>query len=338
MRRHLLRLAAALLSIVAIAAAPSSQPTTDPAVAREVARLGSRGVRIHDPSTIVKAGDDYWVFATGLGIRSYHSKDLLTWEQGPRVFDDPPAWAHEVVPAFRGNYLWAPDVIELDHRCWLFYVISTFGKNTSAIGVATNATLDPADARYKWSDQGVVVRSSDLDDFNAIDPAVTLDADDKLWLAFGSYWSGVKLVRLDRATCKPPAGDEKLLSLAKHKSIEAPYIYLHDGRYYLFVNWGACCRGTASTYEIRVGRAGAITGPYVDRDGKDMRDGGGTLLLGSDGPFIGPGHASVLRDGDREWFACHFYDATQGGRGTFAIRPLTWSKEGWPIVGVIAGG
>jgi arabinan endo-1,5-alpha-L-arabinosidase len=334
MRSSSPRPTAVLLSLLAMAAAPVSQPTTGPVAARQVARLGSRGVRIHDPSTIVKCGDEYWVFATALGVRSYHSKDLLKWEPGPRLLDEPPAWARDVVPAFRGNYLWAPDVIEIDHRYWLFYSVSTFGKNASAIGVASNATLDPADARYKWSDRGVVVRSSDLDDFNAIDPAVTLDADGELWLTFGSFWSGIKLVQLDRATCKPAAGDLKLISLAKHKSIEAPYIYRHDGRYYLFVNWGLCCRGTASTYEIRVGRASAITGPYVDRDGKDMRDGGGTLLLGADGPFIGPGHASILRDGKSEWFACHFYDATQGGRGTFAIRPLTWSKDGWPIVGI----
>jgi len=149
MPRHIAKLPAVVLSIVALAAAPASHPTTDPAAAREVARFGSRGVRIHDPSTIAKCGDAYWVFATGLGIRSYRSDDLLRWEPGPRVFDDPPEWSRKVVPTFRGNYLWAPDVIEIDHRYWLFYCVSTFGKNNSAIGVATNATLDPADSRYQ---------------------------------------------------------------------------------------------------------------------------------------------------------------------------------------------
>jgi arabinan endo-1,5-alpha-L-arabinosidase len=94
-----------------------------------------------------------------------------------------------------------------------------------------------------------VIQSGARDNFNAIDPAVTRDDQGGLWLAFGSFWSGIKLIQLDPATSKRLAADSAMYSLAYADSIEAPYIQHHDGCYYLFVNWGLCCRGTNSTYQ-----------------------------------------------------------------------------------------
>jgi arabinan endo-1,5-alpha-L-arabinosidase len=303
--------------------------TTAPAQATRPA-----AVRAHDPSTIIKFGDDYWVFCTGPGVRSYRSRDLRHWEPGPRVFDTLPAWTAAFLNG--SDRLWAPDIIRAPdgRRYLLYYSASSFGRNTSAIGLATNTTLDPRDWNYCWIDQGVVIQSQRADDYNAIDPALTLDAEGKLWLAFGSFWSGIKLVQLDAATGKPIAPHAPLHALAKHKEIEAPFIYHHADHYYLFVNFGLCCRGVNSTYNIRVGRSVRITGPYLDRDGNDLRDGGGSLVLGSAGTVIGPGHAGILQDHEskKEWLSFHFYDATQNGRGTLAVRPITWDADGWPRV------
>jgi arabinan endo-1,5-alpha-L-arabinosidase len=115
--------------------------------------------------------------------------------------------------------------------------------------------------------------------------------------------------------------------------IEASYIYWHDGHYYLFVNWGKCCRGVKSTYNIRVGRSLKITGPYLDKEGVDMMLDGGSLVLGSAGPFIGPGHAGIISAGGHDWFSCHFYDGTREGRPTLALLPLRWDTASWPDVG-----
>ena len=73
-------------------------------------------------------------------------------------------------------------------------------------------------------------------------------------------------------------------------------------------------------------------GPYFDKDGVDLMEGGGTLLLETDGPFIGPGHASVLQQDDKFWFSCHYYDGTERGRSMLAIRPLNWGDDGWPVL------
>jgi arabinan endo-1,5-alpha-L-arabinosidase len=126
------------------------------------------------------------------------------------------------------------------------------------------------------------------------------------------------------------ATNSPIYSLAHYDSIEASYIYRHGNHYYLFVNWGLCCRGTNSTYNLRVGRSEKITGPYRDDEGKDLRLGGGRRFLESSGPFIGPGHAGIIREGDTEWLSCHFYDGTRGGMPTLAVLPLRWEAGGWP--------
>jgi len=228
------------------------------------------------------------------------------------------------------NYLWAPDIIHLADRYLLYYSVSSFGKNTSVIGLATNPTLDPAEPSFAWSDQGCVVRSQPSNDFNAIDPGVALDAEGRLWLVFGSFWSGIKLIQLERATGKGSAENPAMYSLASYDSIEAPAIYRHAGMYYLFVNWGTCCNGTNSTYNIRVGRSEKITGPYLDKDGIDLRFGGGSLVLGTMNRFIGPGHAGIFSHAGSEWLSYHYYDGAQGGRPTLAIRPLRWNGRDWP--------
>lgn len=287
--------------------------------------------RLHDPSTIAQCGKEYWTFATGRGVRSFRSKDLVAWQPGPPVFANAPAWTRQIVPENRG-FFWAPDVLRVHQRYLLYYSVSSWGKNTSAIGLASNATLDPADPAFQWKDEGIVIRSTATNNFNAIDPAVTLDAEGRLWLAFGSFWSGIKLVQLDSATGKCITPDAPLYSLAHHASIEAPFLHRRGSQYYLFVNWGLCCRGTNSTYEIRVGRSSNLTGPYLDKNGMDLLRGGGTPVLGSRGDFIGPGHPGIVNHAGQDWLSCHFYDGRQRGQSVLALRKLGWSEDGWPVV------
>jgi arabinan endo-1,5-alpha-L-arabinosidase len=161
-----------------------------------------------------------------------------------------------------------------------------------------------------------------------------MDAGGRLWLAFGSFWTGIKLVELDPATGKRLAANSRIHSLAWHDKIEASYIYRHANYYYLFVNWGQCCRGVRSTYNIRVGRSPKISGPYLDKNGIDLLHDGGSLVLGSAGPFIGPGHAGIISTGGKEWFSCHFYDGTHEGKPTLALFPMEWDAAGWPEVGI----
>ncbi len=308
---------------------PSTNVTPSSTDLASLERNGKRDARVHDPSTMVKCKDEYWLFATGVGVSSWRSTDLLRWERGPRLIPTLPAWITNVVAGHRG-YFWAPDVIYHAGSYRLYYSVSKFGLNTSAIALASSPNLDPADPDYHWTDHGIVIQSDKSSNFNAIDPQVLLTPDGGLWLTFGSYWSGIKLIQLDPLTGKRLAPDSPMHSLAYNQNIEAPCIHYHAGYFYLFVNWGVCCRGVDSTYNIRVGRSREITGPYLDRDGAALMKGGGTLLLATDGAFVGPGHAGIFEEKGRSWFTCHFYDRTQRGASLLAIRPLHWNAEGWP--------
>lgn len=286
---------------------------------------------IHDPSTILRQDGRYYVFGTGRGILTKSSPDLLHWTNGAPVFDPPPAWTTNAVPGYRGH-TWAPDVVRLGGVYHLYYSVSTFGKQVSTIGLTTNPTLDPASPDYHWTDRGPVILSTNGLPFNAIDPALTLDQDGKLWMAWGSFWKGIFLTELDPKTGLRIAADSPIHRLAWNESIEAAAIQRHGDDYILFVNWGRCCRGTNSTYEVRVGRSKSITGPYLDRDGVDLVDGGGTPFLETTGRFIGPGHIAVFQREGADWFSYHYYDAERRGRSQLALAPLYWTKDGWPTV------
>lgn len=333
-----LLLAAACIGTLALTASAYAQadaPKPDSQKTYPILPLeqsASRGIVTRDPSSIVKCKDEYWVFYTGRGVPSYHSKDLVKWENGPAVFKTAPEWIARVVPENRNMSYWAPDIIKVGDRYLLYYSVSSMGKMTSAIGLATNPTLDPNDPAYHWIDQGVVVQTQDGSGHNAIDPAIFHDKDGSLWMTYGSYWSGIKLIQLDLKTGKRLTPDSTLYSLAFNDSIEASYLCRHDDYYYLFVNWGSCCQGPKSTYNIRIGRSKTITGPYVDKVGVNLlQSGGSTFLATTNGPLIGPGHAGTLSADGKTWFTSDFEgDLRMDGKATLAIMPLRWTADGWP--------
>jgi arabinan endo-1,5-alpha-L-arabinosidase len=289
---------------------------------------------VHDPC-IIAAGDYFYVYSTGMKLPFYRSKDLFSWTRCGTVFDSNPVWALAAVPGVVNP--WAPDISFFNGSYHLYYSMSTFGSNLSCIGLTTNKTLDPNDPQYSWVDQGEVFKSSPQDDFNAIDPNLIMDENDRPWMVLGSCWGGIRLLQLDPATGKRLQSDTGLYSLAtrpQHKLIEAPFIIRHGGYFYLFVSFDACCRGAQSTYKVMVGRSAKIAGPYVDMDRTPMMRGGGSLVIAGQGTVAGPGHNAALTSAfGRDWIVHHFYDATDHGRSKLQIRPMDWDADGWPIAG-----
>lgn len=285
----------------------------------------------HDP-TLIEQGTTLHVFTTGKGIQHLRSEDGKRWSRLPQVLTEAPSWWAEAVPAHRGLDVWAPKVFALNGRYWLLYSISTFGKNRSAIGLTSSASLDGP-----WRDDGLVVKSVESDDFNAIDPDLFIDAKDaggdgRVWLSYGSFWRGIRLVEFDPATMRP-TGPSRFVARGVGKDgaggggpIEAPTIVRRGGWVYLFVSHDFCCRGVKSTYNIRVGRAPTAQGPFLDRDGRDLMDGGGTLVEQGAGRWVGPGHQDVAG----RWIVRHAYDAEDGGKPKLRIDELRWTEDGWP--------
>lgn len=323
------RFVAVLTAGVLLAAGPVMAAPLQPVLTGDI--------RIHDPSVIELPDGSFVAYETGrsgmtrgaIGIRT--SPDGLAWTDAGSIGKGVPKWAAEVL-GYRSQNIWAPSVSKQGDTYFLYYSVSSFGINASAIGLMTASSIDPKAPGEGWTDQGLVLRSNIKDNFNAIDPWRIDTADGRAFLAFGSFWDGIRMRELDPATGKLIAEDTPMLPLASRQGagIEAPSIIEHAGKYYLFVSFDQCCKGSSSTYNIRVGRADTVTGPYLDRGGVPLLEGGGTKLLGSTGRFIGPGGQEAIRTTKGDMLAFHYYDGAERGISKLQLTPLNWTEDGWP--------
>lgn len=315
------------------------------AIAEEPRLLNLSGdLEVHDPA-IAKQGDIYYLFCTG-GFRRggilplFTSPDLQHWHRTGSVIQKLPDSVAATFPKTR--FAWAPDISYFNGSYHLYYAVSSFGSNDSAIVLATTPTLDPASNQYHWTDQGVIVRSRPgVDNFNAIDPNIAIEDERHVWLSWGSFWGGIMIERIDPQTGR--VADAKIHQLATRPHnvngetqnsggpIEAPFLARHGDHWYLFASWDYCCRGTKSDYKIVVGRAASITGPYLDRRGTQMTEGGGTLVVEANtGEWRGAGHPAVLSVKNVDYLVFHAYSATTG-RPQLQISTVRWD-DGWPCV------
>jgi len=335
-----------LIGVVAGVTACDSQGTTEdgmdgdeePAPTQmvpETLTLSGALQDVHDPA-MMKAHGEYALFSTGGGIWNRRSTDRVTWEVEGQVLDGVPEWAENIAE----DDLWAPDISFFNGRYHLYYSASTFGSGRSAIGLATNPVLHPDSAAYEWTDQGKVIESFESDPYNAIDPNIVIDDEDRVWMAFGSWnETGIRMRRIDPETGMPSSADETFYQLANRpnadeNAVEAPYIIKRDGFYYLFVSFDRCCEGVESTYNVRVGRSENVTGPYVDQDGTPMNEGGGTLIIEESPEWKGPGHNSVVQDEGETLLIYHAYSVQADGTPFLRISPLEW-EDGWPFVPMV---
>ena len=284
---------------------------------------------VHDP-TVFRDGDTFYVFSTGIlnpedpgGVFARRSTGTLAgpWESLGAI--ELPEWTRD----YGVNHLWAPHVVKRGGVFHLYYSASSFGTNRSAIGLATTRTPGDLDS---WVDQGPVLTSERTDDYNAIDPMV-FKARGSWHIAFGSFWSGIKLQRLE--DMRTPVGP--ITSLASNpvnppNAIENPQVFKHGRYWYLTASWDFCCAGVNSTYRTIVGRSTSPTGPYVDKAGTPLTEGGGSVLLDRRGNQVGTGALDVVRDHGRLYAVHHYYDADTGGTIRMQIREVEW-EAGWPF-------
>lgn len=308
-----------------------------PALALSPAPVMQGDTRIHDPSAIDVGG--HWVtFQTGTEGGLYQgaillktSPDGITWTNAGAIGKGVPKWTQRVL-GYKSLNIWAPSISVHDGTYYLYYSVSSFGLNQSTIGVMTNTSFDPVNPGAGWQDQGEVLHSIVKDDWNAIDPFRIDTSDGRAWLSFGSYWSGIKLRELDPKSGKLLSEDTPTYDLAAHGhgSIEASSILEHDGKFYLFVSYDQCCQGIASTYRIMVGRADAVTGPYLGKSGTPMLKSGATQLQTKIGRYIGPGGQEPVKTPEGDKLIYHYYDGQDGGASKLQITPIQWTANGWP--------
>ncbi len=287
----------------------------------------------HDP-TMIRIGDTYYRFWTGDFIPSATSSDLLDWDNAPAVYDGSySAWTDTWLAGISGetfNFPWAPDVSEFNGLVHLYSSFSArFGDNVSCI---THLTT-PHIADGAWTDHGPVLCTEGNEPYNAIDADVGFDDEGAAYLAFGSFWDGIFATPLNS---DGSIAQTDLTRLAWAEEIEAPVLFRRCGYYYLFVTWGLCCPGEGRSveqlsYRVAVGRSDDILGPYVDKEGKPLLEGGGTLVVqGDDVQWAAAGHSDVLVDGDDLYHMYHAY-AQSNGAASLRVAQLFFDEEGWPI-------
>lgn len=339
--------------------------------------VAGSGTSVHDPFVLQDpATHHYWLYGTHQTLAV--STDLKTFTytntnstegacttgQGtgwltvqnhcPIIGPDFSSWTGLQTPLAYNNHtntdVWAPSVLYANGTYYQYYAIP-YQPSTGAeavIGLATSTT-----PWGPWTDKGYVVTSwtaattqppapnpwgfTSTTTWNAIDPAPFIDADGKWWMVFGSWQDGTHLVQLD-----PTTGlriDNNMYKVATRAAgEEGPFIYYWNGYYYYFAPINVCCQGTASLYRTIVGRSRTVTGPYLDRGGIDLANGGGTILVSSHANIYGPGGGSVFTDTGADGtqsiptFIYHYYDGNKNGAPTLGINRLVFDSDGWPSI------
>ena len=318
---------------------------------------------IHDPSRVIITTTGQFISVTGKAQEDGYKCGLETWYRAsPKdnwkphecLFVDKPDWISKFVPTNDGAF-WAPEFI--DHERILYSVASNFddgGPSCTALAIAKKEQ-----GKIIWEDSGMPLtcttgkptktKNGEIE-VEAIDPAYIFSPNGKAYLITGGGL--IHGTEVNPENFQPLSGnwfsidDPNWKTLARgpitdedeegigdgHEWVEAPYVYYREGFYYLFVNWGACCRGAESDYNIRVGRSKKPLGPFLDKKGINMADGGGSLVLESEGTKRGPGHAGIWTNkNEQNILGFHYYDAKRDGISLYDERQIVW-KNNWPII------
>jgi arabinan endo-1,5-alpha-L-arabinosidase len=309
--------------------------------------VSGAGVDVHDPDLLQDSSGTFWLYGTHNTLAT--SSDLTNFARVSSgiITPDFPWWAALNTTGGGGRTdIWAPSILFANGTYYLYYAIPIFhppnvaGANNgaqAAIGLATSANPNGP-----WTDKGEIISSCGNEagcttSFNAIDPAPFIDASGRWWLVFGSWEDGLHVLELDPATgLRHPTNMILYNIAARFAGLEGPFIFPHSVNgaqyYYYFASINPCCAGVSTTYRIVVGRSTSPTGPYFDRGGIDLMDGGGTILLSTHGDVIGPGGESVEIVNGQPTLVYHYYNGAANGAPRLGLNTLGFDADGWPVV------
>lgn len=290
-------------------------------------------VFVHDPVMIKEKGT-YYIFCTGQGVNILKSTDRIHWETAGHVFNKNrlPAWHKDDIPEQDGH-LWAPDIHYRNGLYHLYYSVSAWMNFNSSIGYATNKTLDPDSPDYQWIDHGKII------DFrnggkgvNCIDPNIFVDDDGTVWLLYGSYKAGLRLVELNPENGKlKNEAHPNIITLTTSLG-EGVFLIKRDGYYYIFASRGTCCKGLDSNYHVVMGRSKNIHGPYLNKAGESWVENKFTLFMEGNEQQPGRGHNGFFCENDTTFIVYHGYDRSVDGASLLNIAPVHKEEDGWPTL------
>lgn len=359
-----------LLALVALAGITACNPARRPVITSNphvddysaFSPLSTRHewgpANVHDPA-VIKSGDYFYVYSTDAYFRDpannfydiderpgiipiRRSRDLVNWEFRGWAIDEIPAAAVQHVHSQTGGQgaynTWAPYVYHHNGAYRLYYSVSSFGANTSFIGLLESPTPEGP-----WVDRGAVVKSFAADKMNAIDASIVVDhRTGRHWMHYGSYFGGLYVMELNPATgLALTPGDQGHLTATRANRqteiIEAPEIIYNSDldQYFLFVSYGPLF----SYYNVRVGRSNYPEGPFTDMFGKDLADTTNNypilthsyMFEGHPG-WSGNAHCAVINHDGRFFMLHQGRLAPNNLMMVMHVREMKWLPSGWPVV------
>ncbi len=261
------------------------------------------------------------------------SPDLVDWVLTGRAL--------KALPSEYGDTYWAPEIVFIDGRFWMFYSVG-FEDRMHHLRVAVG---DRADGLYE--DTGAQLTNPFYCPF-AIDPSPFRDEDGSMYLFYARDFldteegsrigTGIVVDRL--LSTSELAGDPRVVvrprsAWQRYKkdriiyggvydwhTTEGPCVRKRNGRYWCLYSGGCWQSGT---YGLDFAVADHVLGPYTAGDDRM----GPRLLRTVPRKVIGPGHASVILgpDDETEYLVYHAWDPAMNAR-TMRIDPIEWTNDG----------
>ncbi|PMD17037.1 glycoside hydrolase family 43 protein [Hyaloscypha hepaticicola] len=290
----------------------------------------------HDPAVIQRASDGtYFKFNTGTGIQYATASSLA----GPWTIQGFVLPNGSSINNFGSKDPWAPDVHLVNGVYYLYYAVSTFGSQNSAIDVATSTTMNPG----TWTDHGSTgVSSSSSNSYNAIDPNLIIVGSTP-YLNFGSFWDDIFQVKMSSSLTSTAGSSLYNIEYdsAGTRPCEGSYMFYYGGYYYLLWSHGICCGyqttlpASGDEYMIMMARSKSATGGFVNKNGVPATNSGGSILLKSHDYVYGPGGQGVFTSSTHGLVLYYHYADKNVGLADadylFGWNVLSWSN-GWPVV------
>ncbi|RDX52372.1 glycoside hydrolase family 43 protein [Lentinus brumalis] len=294
---------------------------------------------VHDPSLVQRASDEkYFLFTThDLGGILTATNLAGPWTSVGSILS-----GESSINLPGRDDIWAPDVTLHNGVYYAYYSVSTFGSQNSAIGLATSTSMDPG----TWTDHGSVFQSKSGDLYNAIDPNLVFDEKGSPVLTFGSFWSNLFQINLGSNLQSVSSSPVQVsFNSTSPQPEEGSFVWKHGSSYYLFFSSGLCCGFNASAlppagneYKVFVGRSSSAHGPFLDKNGKDLRNTGGTLVLASHGNVYAPGGQAIFTDSKskKDIFVYHYVPVNSpqpynDAYSALGLNAIDWSS-GWPVL------
>jgi len=229
-------------------------------------------------------------------------------------------------------------VTKVGDTYYLYYAASSFGSQNSAIGVATSKDLE------SWNDLGSTgITSQPGKNYNSIDPALYWDGS-KFVVTYGSFWGDIFSINMENPPVRTVGGAAATNVAFKPEGAhaqEGSYIAKNGDYHYLFFSVGQCCNFAAKRpaqgqeYSIQVCRSKSATGGFVDKNGQQCTEGGGTTVLESHDWVYAPGGQGVYYDPEHgPVLYYHYVDVRIGfddSQKKLGINKIDFSS-GWPVV------